>query len=91
MTDTDTTDTETTDTETTGQTKFDRVLAVARKTAIEAVARANLLTDIAPEVVALGYMQAAAALSINARGPEYTVKRLRALIAAIENPAPPVN
>lgn len=80
-----------TDTESADQVKFDRVLAVARKTAIEAVARANLLTDIAPEVVALGYMQAAAALSINARGHEYTVKRLRALIAAIENPAPPVN
>lgn len=91
MSDQKMTDTETTDTETTGQTKFDRVLAVARKAAIEAVARANLLTDIAPEIVALGYMQAAAALSITSRGREYTIERLRALIAAIENAAPPAN
>lgn len=80
-----------TDTESADQVKFDRVLAVARKAAIEAVARANLLTDIAPEIVALGYMQAAAALSITSRGREYTIERLRALIDAIESAAPPAN
>ena len=83
--------TDTTDPESPGQTKFDRVLTVARNTAIEAVARANLLTDISPELVALGYLQAAAALSITSRGPEYTIARLRALIDAIENAAPPAN
>ena len=73
----------------TDQNEFDRVLLAAREAALDAVARANLSTDVAPEVIGLAHVQAGICLAIQARGPEYAAKRLRALLDVIENPAVP--
>lgn len=75
--------------ESTDQEKFDRAMEIARDAAIGVVARANLAADVAPELVGLGFVQAGICLAIQARGPEYAAKRLRALLDAIENPAVP--
>lgn len=75
--------------ESTDQEKFDRAMEIARDAAIGVVAKARQHADIAPELVGLGFVQAGICLAIQARGPGYAAKRLRALLDGIENPVVP--